>query len=222
MALKGIDISNHQGDNGLNLDAILKHVDFVICKATESTGYVDPYCDGFMQKAMKGGKKVGFYHFMREVDAADQARFFISNTRGYFGKGIPILDWEVGCTVKQVNRFVRYVHDETGVWPWIYANPWRFNQGGVEANCGRWIASYPNVVSPSISYKLPDAPKTDGLVCCWQYCSDGKLDGYGGNLDFDRFFGSADAWDAYVGEKRDGNSIIVVENDDYRVTIEEK
>ena len=222
MALKGIDISNHQGDNGLSLYKVLGQVDFIICKATESYWYVDPYCDGFMQTAMEAGKKVGFYHFMQPGGINTQAKFFVNMTEGYYGKAIPILDWEVDCSVEEVNEFVRYVHDVTGVWPWIYANPWRFNQGGVEANCGRWIASYPDVVSPSISYKLPDAPNTDGLVCCWQYCSDGRLDGYDGNLDFDRFFGSADAWDAYIGVKRDGNSIIVVENDDYRVTVEEK
>ena len=59
MALNGIDISNHQ--KGLNLKDIT--CDFVICKATEGTTFVDKYCDGFMQQAMKLGKKVGVYHF---------------------------------------------------------------------------------------------------------------------------------------------------------------
>ena len=39
MALNGIDISNHQ--KGLNLKDIT--CDFVICKATEGTTFVDKY-----------------------------------------------------------------------------------------------------------------------------------------------------------------------------------
>lgn len=218
--LYGIDISNHQ--EGIDLPSLLPSLDFVICKATEGTTFVDPFCDTFVQQVKKAGKRWGFYHFGRKGDPYIEADFFIKNCENYFNDGIPVLDWEDNQSVEWVNIFVKRVHDKTGIWPWIYANPWRFNQGGVEANCGRWIAQYPNVVSPALDYELPDIPDTDGLVCCWQYCSDGRLKGYNGNLDFDRFFGSEDAWDAYANAKRDGNSILVIEDDKYKVTIEPK
>lgn len=230
MTLKGIDISNWQA--GINLPAVFPKIDFVICKATEGIGFVDKHCDKFIQQCIKNDKLWGFYHFGRNNDATKEAKYFIANCKNYFNKGIPVLDWEDGQSVSWVNEFVRYVHDKTGVWCWIYANPWRFNQGGVEKNCGRWIAQYPNVKSPSINYKLPDTPKTDGLVACWQYCSDGKLSGYKGNLDFNRFFGDKEAWLKYAKVESNSNAsnnnnsskldISKLENDDYIVTIERK
>lgn len=53
MSMNGMDISNHQA--GLNLEKV--PCDFVICKATEGTGFVDRYCDGWIQKALQLGKK---------------------------------------------------------------------------------------------------------------------------------------------------------------------
>lgn len=38
---------------------------FVIAKATEGIGYVDKTCEGFFQKALSLGQKLGFYHFAR-------------------------------------------------------------------------------------------------------------------------------------------------------------
>ena len=35
----------------------------------------------------------------------------------------------------------------------------------------------------------------------WQFCSDGRLSGYNGNLDAGLFYGDANAWNAYVGVK---------------------
>lgn len=98
MALNGIDISNHQ--KGLNLKDIT--CDFVICKATEGTTFVDKYCDGFMQQAMKLGKKVGVYHFASgKTTGKAEADFFLKNVQGYIGKAILILDWEAGAVAKR-------------------------------------------------------------------------------------------------------------------------
>ena len=52
--LNGIDISNHQ--KGLNLASV--PCDFVICKVTEGTTYIDRYCDGFIQQAINLNKKI--------------------------------------------------------------------------------------------------------------------------------------------------------------------
>lgn len=156
-----------------------------------------------------------------------EAVHFIDNTSNYFGEGVPVLDWEGDQGVDWVNEFVRVVHDQTGIWPWIYANPWRFNQGGVEPNCMRWIASYPDVLRPGLDYDPGEPPETDGLVGCWQYASDGQVPGYAGNLDVNIFFGSVGAWQAYAGvpssgqtDKPTGQSVL--ENDRFRVTIQEK
>lgn len=233
--MNGIDISNHQGTTGFKVSSIIDQIDFCICKATEGLDFVDKYCDVFVQTLRFAGKHWGFYHFGRNNDAFAEADFFIENTINYFGKGIPVLDWEADQSVDWVNSFVRRIHEKTGVWPLIYANPWRFNLGGVEPNCGRWIASYPNVLRPTLYHQLPETPETDGLVAMWQYCSDGLIAGVENyNLDLDRFFGDEKAWDAYVkgdnviADAGDGSSgvpdsaISTLENDEYKVTIERK
>lgn len=223
--MNGIDISNWQG--GLDPDSVFPNVDFVICKATEGVGFVDGYCDGWVQWCRRNGKPWGFYHFANGNAPANEAVHFIDNTSNYFGEGVPVLDWEGDQSVEWVNEFVKIVHDQTGIWPWIYANPWRFNQGGVEQNCMRWIASYPDVLRPGLDFDPGEPPETDGLVGCWQYASDGRVPGYAGNLDVNHFFGSVGAWSAYAGVPSSGQpdpspSQSVLENDRFRVTIEEK
>lgn len=223
--LRGIDISNWQA--GLDGGAVFPNVDFVICKATEGVSFVDAYCDGWIQKCKSMGKPWGFYHFAGSNQPVDEAVHFINNTSNYFGGGIPVLDWESDQSVAWVNKFVRKVHEQTGIWPWIYANPWRFNQGGVESNCGRWIASYPDVIRPGLDYDPGEVPETDGLVCCWQYASDGDVPGYAGNLDVNHFFGDGASWNAYAGvpssvHPEAPTDQSVLENGKYRVTIEQK
>ena len=220
--LRGIDISSHQGD----IDLSPLGIDFVIVKATEGTGYVNPYCDPKVQQAKNLGLYWGFYHFAGVNGAVEEATYFINNCTDYFSQGIPVLDWEGEQSVDWVNTFVRTVHEQTGIWPWIYANPWRFNQGGVEANCARWVAQYPNVSRPTLDYDPGEPPATDGLVACWQYASDGNVAGYSGNLDVNHFFGDVAAWLAYAGKfdwaPSDGPEKSVLENSEYKVTIEKK
>lgn len=194
--LNGIDISNWQA--GLDLRA-MPDVQFAIMKATEGTTFVDRYCDGWVQQAIQIGKLWGFYHFARNGDPIAEADHFVDSTVNYFGHGIPVLDWETGETVDWVNSFVRRVHDRTGIWPWVYGNPWRFNQGGVEPNCGRWVASYPDhLVNPGFGADPGTVPDTDGAICCWQYASDGRVPGYVGDLDINEFYGDAEVWTAYA------------------------
>lgn len=216
--LRGIDISSHQGD----IDLAPLPIDFVIVKATEGTGYVNPYCDPKVQQAKNLDLCWGFYHFAGVNGAVEEATYFINNCTDYFSQGIPVLDWEGEQSVDWVNTFVRTVHDQTGIWTWIYANPWRFNQGGVEANCARWVAQYPNVIRPSLDYDPGEPPATVGLVACWQYASDGNVSGYNGNLDVNHFFGNRDAWKKYAGDVYIGEQLSILENNEYKVTIERK
>lgn len=228
--LNFLDTSNWQG--GYN--PALTGADAVIVKATEGTGYVDPYCDSVIRQAIAGGMPWGFYHFASTCSAFEEASHFVHNCQGYFRKGIPVLDWEGNQSVGWVNAFVLEVHDKTGVWPWIYANPWRFNQGGVNPNCARWVASYPDVASPTWGQAQGwECPAADGNVVAWQFCSDGAVNGIAGNVDLDLFYGTKEQWQAYArGDMRpdsgsiDGGAnpdgLAVLENDTYKVTIERK
>lgn len=228
--LNFLDTSNWQGW----YNPALTGADAVIVKATEGANYVDPYCDSIIQQAMATGMPWGFYHFAGDGDAVAEAVHFINNCSGYFGSGIPVLDWEGNQGDDWVNRFVETVHEQTSVWPWIYANPWRFNQGGVNQNCARWVASYPDVASPTWSQAQGwDCPAADGNVVAWQFCSDGAVNGIAGNVDLDLFYGDKGQWLAYArGSANHVNAIgpgctgvdtpEVLENDSYKVTIERK
>ena len=206
--IRFIDISNHQGSDRLDLTSVLPSVDAVVCKATEGTGFVDSYCDKFVQTCIKAGKPWGFYHFNGLGNATEEAEYFHKNCLNYFGHGIPILDWEYvyrngkqyDVPVSWVNEFVRAIHKWTGIWPWIYGNPWRFNQGGVEKNCGRWVAGYPLATNRDPEYGLNhECPyPVDGLMCAWQFTSTGRVSGYSSNLDCNVFYGDTSAWAAYA------------------------
>lgn len=222
--LNFIDISSWQGD----IDLSPLPIDAVMVKATESVIYVNPYCDRKVQQAIKLGLPFGFYHYAKSNEPEKEAQWLLDNTVGYRGLGIPALDWEENQSVDWVNRFVRYYQKATGCWPWIYSNPRFFNKGGVEGNCGRWIASWPNVKHPDFSYQLGSIPQTDGFVCAWQFASDGRISGYNGNLDLNKFYGDKEAWNKYAKAGHVGvietpyNSTSVLENDEYRITVERK
>lgn len=209
MSMKFIDISNWQA--GLNVPAVVKNggLGAVIVKATEGLGFVDKSCDGFVQQCISNGIRFGFYHFARNNDAAAEAEFFRNNTREYEGKGIPVLDWEAGQSIAWVNKFVEHYHSLTGIWPWVYGNAWRFNQGTVNTNCGRWVTGYPRNGITDINYGLSNDcsyPVNNGLICAWQFSSSVRISGYGGNLDGDVFYGDASAWDKYAGGKPSGGT----------------
>lgn len=210
MALKFIDISGWQ--KGIDVAKVVKNggLKAVVVKATEGGDWVDTQCDKFVQQCIKNGILFGFYHFARHGSAKSEAEYFRKNTRGYEGKGIPILDWEDDQSVDWVNDFVEHYHKLTGVWPWVYGNAWRFNQGTVNKNCGRWIAGYPKNGITDIDYGLKhDMPYkvNNGLVCAWQFSSSVRISGYGGSLDGDVFYGDEAAWKKYAtGGKASGGS----------------
>lgn len=206
MSLKFVDISNWQ--KGLDIPTVVRNggLGGVIIKATEGIGFVDPSCDAFVQACIKNNIPFGFYHFGRTNDAAKEAEFFRSQTTGYEGKGVPIFDWEDTQDVAWTNRFVERYQALTGIWPWVYGNAWRFNQGTVNPNCGKWIAGYPSNSITDINYGLNNEMPysvNGGGVCAWQFSSSVRINGFNGNLDGDVFYGDVAAWNKYAGKSGD-------------------
>lgn len=233
--LNFIDISSYQGD--LNLVAVSSSIQGVIVKATQGTSYVNPYCDRHYQQAKSADLLRGFYHFAGSSDPLAEAAFFYRNVIGYLHDGIPVLDWEGKQPVEWVNKFVHQFHNLTGIWPWIYANPWRFNQGGVEQNCARWVASYPEVAHPTFAQATSwNCPHADGNVVAWQFCSDGRVSGYNANLDCSVYYGDRESWLRYAdfnalaggiagSDGGNGSSCappVTLENEIYKITVERK
>lgn len=196
--LNFIDISSYQAD--LNLVAVSGSIQGVIVKATQGTNYVNPYCDKHYQQAKNAGLLRGFYHYAGIDKPEAEAEYFWNNCRNYFRDGVPVLDWEGAQSVDWVNRFVRHLKDISGIWCWIYANPWRFNQGVVEKNCARWVADYPNAAHPTFAQAAKwNCPVVDGNIVGWQFCSDGRLNGYSWNLDCSLYYGDKKSWLKYAG-----------------------
>ena len=207
MTMNGIDISKWQA--GLNLSAV--PCDFMIAKATEGVGYVDKACDGFIQQAIKLGKPFGFYHFARPVnDAVREAEYFYNNTRNYFGKGIPVLDWEAERKndVAWAKRWLDRVYQLSGVRPIIYMSESVVNSydwsSVANANYGLWVAKYrDNQVD--YNYDMTNAGKAPSVkwwknIAMWQWTSSGRLNGFSGNLDCNVFYGDTTAWNKYAGK----------------------
>ena len=209
MTINGIDISSWQRD--INLSAV--KADFIIVKATEGIGYVDKSCDMLFQKALSLGKKLGFYHFARPTannDPIREADFFYENCKGYFGKAIPILDWEAEnkSDVAWAKRWLDEVYRLSGVKPVIYmsesvANAYNWSSVA-NADYGLWVAKYRDN-NPDYNYNMANAgsrPKVKcwKFYCMWQWTSTGRLNGYSGNLDCNVFYGDGTTWDKYAGK----------------------
>lgn len=211
--LKGIDVSHWKKD--LNSNSVA--ADFVIAKATGGTGYVDDACDKFVQEAIAGGRKFGVFHYYSDGYGGDnpvaEADWFVDNVLGYIGHGLLILDWEAGGNPHVNNTgyalaWLNRVFARTGVRPLIYMSlslvrslDW---SAVIAGNYGLWVAAWPNGNNAVPNYGMdPGAdpnPHWDGTVndCLWQFTSTGRLDGYGGNLDCNFFYGTREAWDSYA------------------------
>lgn len=196
--LRGIDISKWQGVGTGDQAA-----DFIICKATEGVGYVDPLCDKHYQRAKAQGKLLGVYHFARpdKNTAEAEAEFFVKNIKGYIGEALLALDYEVApYSDDWAYAFCAKVHELTDVWPVVYMSASKvngFNWSKTAKECGLWIAGYPkkyNVKNPP-EPGVEDMPYKTGAWktwAIWQYTSSA------GTLDRDIAYMDREAWKKYA------------------------
>lgn len=202
MALNGIDIASWQ--KGLNAGTI--PADFVIVKATEGVGYVNPECDGHYQQAKAAGKLLGTYHYAKNGDPVAEADFFLANIKGYIKEAILVLDYEEGISANSPNwckSFLDRVYQKTGVKPLLYTylNVVQTVNWSVVANAdyGLWIASYGANQQQGYSQPSPPAQSYWATVSMFQFTSSGRLNGWNANLDLNVFYGDRNTWLAYAG-----------------------
>lgn len=199
MALNGIDISSWQ--SGINLAVV--PCDFVVIKATEGINYVNPDYMRAYEQAKTVGKCLGIYHYANGGNIQSEADYFLANVGNRLGEAILILDWEVGnnvsfgnCDYAWCKGWLDYVYEKTGVHPILYCSQsiaYKFDNIG---NYGLWIAQYAD--NDPTGYQ--DAPWNEGEYTCAirQYTSCGRLAGYDGNLDLDKFYGGVEEWHKYT------------------------
>jgi GH25 family lysozyme M1 (1,4-beta-N-acetylmuramidase) len=86
--IKGIDVS------GWNPSTFpTSGLDFVVVKATEGTGYVNPHMGRQAATARTAGLALGFYHFLQPGDVEAQAKFFVEKCASMAGDFL-VCDWE--------------------------------------------------------------------------------------------------------------------------------
>ena len=198
--MRGIDISNWQA--GLSPSAL--PIDFCIMKATEGIGYTDPCCDDWVEECENNSILWGFYHFARENEPEDEAQYFYDECRGYFGRGIPVLDYETENDDNQnwCERFLHKLHELTGIWAMIYISASRcpeYDGSWIPNTCGLWIAGYPY---PATDWTDDDMPYPIGswdFAAMWQFTSSLDLPGYRGSLDGDIAYMDCEGWMKYAG-----------------------
>lgn len=201
MALNGIDIASYQA--GLDFSKV--PCDFAIIKATQGTGYTNPDCVRAVEQAMSLGKGVGVYHYISGGNAVAEADFFINSILNWIGKVMICLDWELDQNSawgdeSYLEQVINHVIERTGVPPMIYAPASRYNQVAEVANrhnCGLWIAQYADM--NQTGYQI--TPWNEGAYTCAirQYSGSGRLNGWNGDLDLDKFYGSLDDFRKYYG-----------------------
>ena len=200
MSLNGIDISNWQA----YIDLTAVPADFVIAKATQGTGYVSPDCARQVEQARATGKRFGVYHYVSGGNAVAEANHFVDSCISWVSAGLFCIDWEsqensAWGDEGYLEQVVAQVKARTGIPPLIYSSAAYYAQVADVANrqnCGLWIAQYAN--NTPTGYQ--DTPWNEGAYACVirQYSSAGRLPGYDGNLDLNKFYGDGATFDKYV------------------------
>ena len=195
--MRGIDISNWQA--GIVPSSL--GVDFCIVKATEGIGYVDPYCDGFVQDCINNSVLWGFYHFARENEPETEAEYFYENCKNYFGHGIPVLDYETSNYNNRewCERFIQRLYDLSGIWCLIYLSASRcgeYEGSWIPDYCGLWVAGYPMPYTSWIDEPMPYNTYPFNVVAIWQFTSTLNLGGW--SLDGNIAYMDAKAWGKYA------------------------
>lgn len=196
--MQGIDISNWQA--GINVAAV--PCDFVISKATQGTGYVSPDCARQVEQALAAGKAVGIYHYINGAGAVAEMDYFYNNCKGWMGKVVWCLDWEsqengAWGNTGYLDQCIKRLAQLTGKPPIVYASasvfPWNVASAN---NCGTWVAQYANMNATDYQ----DSPWNEAAYNCAirQYSSAGRLPGYNGALDLNKFYGDRATWNKYI------------------------
>lgn len=210
-----LDISGWQA--GLNLDTLFQKnpaLDGLVIKATGGTciyqkNTFEPWADWCIEHNVP----FGFYHFLdddlKNSSAQKEAEFFVAKCQNYFGKGIPVADYEgqaltIGPTY--LKAFLDTVKALTGMTPMLYCSQSVANrytmQSIADSGYPLWVAQYANY---NPMYSFTDNPWKKGRVWPWsheamrQYTSQLYLPGWKSHFDANLFYGDRAEWDRLVG-----------------------
>lgn len=105
------DVSHYNTVTGWT--AVRKNCSFIISKATQGTGYVDPSLSGFINGCEANKIPYWLYAYLNKGNEAAQVRFLIDTCREKIGKYFCgyILDVEANNTAANVKAALHYITD---------------------------------------------------------------------------------------------------------------
>ncbi|HWL84695.1 MAG TPA: lysozyme [Polyangiaceae bacterium] len=202
----GCDVSSYQGNVNWSA-AASAGAKFCYIKATEGTGYTNPYFAQQYNGSYNAGLIRGAYHFARPdvSSGATQANYFVDHGGGWSADGKtlpPSLDIEYNpygsecyglsqaSMVAWVRDFSNTVHSRTQRYPLIYTSTdwWTTctgNNGGFGSTNPVWVPRYGSSVGA--------LPNGWSFQTIWQYADSGSMPG-----DQDRFNGAIDRLQAFA------------------------
>ena len=188
---EGIDVSHYQGTvDWAQVKAAGTH--FAFAKATQGTADVDSEFAANWAGMRAAGLVRGAYHFMDpDQDAAAQAEHFLATVKLEAGDLPPVLDVEVteGMSVEGLDAAVRTwlekVAAATGVQPILYSD-----ESFLDTELAQGFGAYPLWIA-AYSETLPTPPAAWTAWTFWQYSESGTVSGVDGEVDRDRYQGTA-------------------------------
>lgn len=199
--LEGVDVSRWQ--ESIDFPALAgSGKRFVLVKATEGIGFVDPMYASNRFGASSAGLAVAGYHYARPdlnpSNPIGEADWFVDNLGLAPGMLAPALDLEEAGTLGTaelqawVGAWLNQVYARTGVRPMIYASPifWRRYLGDTttfadQGYAALWLAHW-DVAGPTV----PANNWSNRGWTLWQYDNCGQVPGISGCVDLDRYNGT--------------------------------
>ena len=199
-AVDGPDVSSHQHPHGYTIkwaDTRAGGAEFAFVKATEGTGYTNPYFAGDFASVSAQGMVRGAYHYARPkagtASAVAQARHFVrvAGRMQLRGDLPPVLDIErhdglkPAALISWTRAYLNEVQRLTGRVPIVYTYPafWRSRMANTTAftSYPLWIATYraqPILVGGWSTYAF------------WQYTDRAVVPGMADPVDMSVFNGN--------------------------------
>lgn len=205
----GNDVAKYQGD--IDFGVYKNNTNFLICKATEGVGYIDPKFTSNRDESRNAGIPLGFYHFARP-DLGNQpdkeADYFLSIIGELREGKVLYLDYEcpnqIQAHVDWCKKWLDRVAEKTnGTKALIYLNQAQLRKFDwtqvVNGGYGLWVAAYlKTTAEPWYSPQHNDFFKGQWkVVAMQQWTSTQKVPGIVGNVDGDVFFGDIATFKKY-------------------------
>ena len=190
----GIDVSYYQGDIDWNAVAA-SGVVFAWVRVSHSTNFEDPKFAANLAGARAAGIHTGVYqYFEPSEDPIAQADLLLNNLGPLMpGDMPPMIDVESqdpvapGAYADAIQAWLDHIEQATGVVPFIYTGYYYWNDNVASdafAGYPLWIANY--------GATCPLVPDAWASWTMHQYCDCGDVPGISGNVDVDKFNGTAD------------------------------